>query len=295
DNKLKEWGVKLLIHGSPAIGERISTALEVARGEVIVHLDDDDLILPRKLQTVYERFSSDPKLGLLRNGILLINRVGRPFGISAPPSAMRASCSDARTLRRMIAHGLLFNSSSMAVRRSLVEDDPLLRRLEIALDSYYPILSLARGYDVALEPSVLSAYRLHGNQTLATTDSYEDSIARRASTAIKFVHNSCSILKYAGNWDHNCQELAEYLAAFHVLSALKSPMLTRAAVEAACGQRPAITRLLLIFIKYSQFSGADAGVTSLAFNAYTISSPFLPRAFKLALSRIAYSRLKALL
>jgi len=46
-------------------GPKFAQAIEEAKGEVILLLDDDDLFLPNKLETIYKIFEND-KVGLVK-------------------------------------------------------------------------------------------------------------------------------------------------------------------------------------------------------------------------------------
>ncbi|MGC9107703.1 MAG: glycosyltransferase family 2 protein [Infirmifilum sp.] len=74
DSKLNEWGVTNLYSESVGLGAMIYEALQVAKGDVISFLDDDDEFLPGKLERVAQEFS-DP-IGFFYNKQEFINEDG---------------------------------------------------------------------------------------------------------------------------------------------------------------------------------------------------------------------------
>jgi glycosyltransferase involved in cell wall biosynthesis len=221
DRALDEWGITNLHSGSTGVGAKVAEALGVARGDVIALLDDDDEFLPGKLEAVLRAFSSRPRLGLYRNALLTVDESGRPIGRDGAREAMEADCSERGPLRHMAARGLLFNSSSMAVRREVLDArDSVLRALELAVDSYYPLRALMNGYRVLMDPRPLTAYRIHGAQTYGGTGSLEDFRRRGARNALRYLGDAWLILRAARG--SPCEGLARYLYVFHAAGSMKA-------------------------------------------------------------------------
>jgi len=60
-----EWasrGVKLVSFDGGGSGRQVVDALRYCRGEVVCFLDDDDMYLPNKLETVGSAFAKNPEL-----------------------------------------------------------------------------------------------------------------------------------------------------------------------------------------------------------------------------------------
>jgi len=87
DSKLQELGVVNLRSDQPGLGAKVYEALQVARGEVISLLEDDDEFLPGKLQRVYSSFKAKSTLDFYRNGELLIDGAGNRLGIREYPES----------------------------------------------------------------------------------------------------------------------------------------------------------------------------------------------------------------
>ncbi|MFP3209602.1 MAG: glycosyltransferase [Nitrososphaeria archaeon] len=216
DRRLEEWGVFNLHSEDARYGHMIVEALRFARGDVVAVLDDDDEFMPGKLQTVLRAFSSHPELGFYRNNLLIVNDSGRPIGRSGVREAVEADCSEWGPLRYMAAHDLLFNNSSIAIRREILEGDvATLERVELVLDSYCPLRALMDGYRAFMDPRPLTAYRVHGDNTTLKLGSFESFRLHGARTSLRHLKDAKLILKAAEG--SRCERLARYLYALHVI------------------------------------------------------------------------------
>ena len=198
DRRLEEWGVADLRSESVGIGPKVLEALRFARGTVIAFLDDDDEFLPGKLQAVLRAFSSRPELGFYRNNLLVVNDSGRPIGRSGVREAVEADCSEWGPLRYMAAHDLLFNSSSIAIRREILEGDvATLQRLDLVTDSYYPLRALMGGYRALMDPRPLTAYRVHGDSNALKLGSFGPFRLHDARRSLRDLKDAKLVLKAA--------------------------------------------------------------------------------------------------
>jgi len=69
-------GVKIIKSNERWLGPKIAEGILNARGEVICLLEDDDLFLHNKLETVYKAFNEHPKLGLFKNPMIRVKCIG---------------------------------------------------------------------------------------------------------------------------------------------------------------------------------------------------------------------------
>ena len=134
DRSLEDLGARVLFDEETRIGRWLRRAVSAARAPIVTFLDDDDEYEPGRLARILEVFSAHPDLGFYRNRVRVIDRDGRP----TPPAAWRAHEVDAafdtlgpvylepgetaRTfdLAARRTH-ITFNSSTMAIRRELLE------------------------------------------------------------------------------------------------------------------------------------------------------------------------------
>ena len=219
DRELNRLGVTNVRSNSIGLGAKVSEALEIARGDVVSLLEDDDEFMPGKLEAVLKAFSSRPRLGLYRNSLLIVDESGRIAGRSAVREPIEADCSARDPLRHMTLQGLLFNVSSMTVRRDVLDGDGVLRTLDLTVDSYCPLRALMSGYRVLMDPRPLTAYRIHGAQAYGDVGSFESFRRSGAEIALRHLRDARSILQAAEG--SPCEYLARYLYVFHATGCMK--------------------------------------------------------------------------
>ncbi|MDE1820208.1 MAG: glycosyltransferase [Euryarchaeota archaeon] len=124
------------------VGALLMEALRIARGEVMVFMEDDDAFYPEKLQHIEEEFRSHPKLGFFHHDQLAVDARGKTLGwIHAVEG---------------------FNLSSIAVRRSFLRPfDDILRRTVICCDRLLYFVARLAGTGMVHEGRLLTRYRLH--------------------------------------------------------------------------------------------------------------------------------------
>ncbi|MGC8735111.1 MAG: glycosyltransferase family 2 protein, partial [bacterium] len=77
DNLIEENKIiSLKVRDDSLIGEDLALGIERAKGEVISFLDDDDLFMPKKLETVYNYFKKYENLVYLHNSEYFIDEKG---------------------------------------------------------------------------------------------------------------------------------------------------------------------------------------------------------------------------
>ncbi|MGC8632150.1 MAG: glycosyltransferase, partial [Thermoprotei archaeon] len=163
DSKLGEWGVTNLYSESVGIGAKIYEALQVARGEVISFLDDDDEFLPGKLKAVYEAFQRGADY--YHNEMLVINEAGHVLRNTARSSYLIRHDQFGRYLRFMAKTGPS-NNSSIALKAGLLKDKAdFLRRIGMAADHFSFTLGLVSGHTMFLDGTPLTLYRFHSVQS----------------------------------------------------------------------------------------------------------------------------------
>ena len=172
DRFLTEHAVEHWVTTEGPLAGKILEALARSRGEVITFLEDDDLYVPQRLAVVEEAFEHDPDLGFFRNGFEVIDEEGGPFQ-GRMPEAVRASYTSARDLavseadKEQCYPALVdahsdFNISTMAVRRDLLQKDPVrFRRLRVGIDRFLLYAALVSSRSLRLDPRRLTAYRIH--------------------------------------------------------------------------------------------------------------------------------------
>jgi len=169
DSKLQELGVVNLYSDHRGLGAKIVEALEVARGDVISFLEDDDEFLPGKLQRVYLSFKAKGTLDFYHNRELFIDEAGNRLGKREYPESCQGFVSYAEKWRylRLIENCPFKGNSFISIRR-----DVLLRRAEVlkqltpAVDAYCLSSAMLYGRDLLFDSAILTAYRLYPGQNM---------------------------------------------------------------------------------------------------------------------------------
>ncbi len=163
-------------------GRMVLAGLEESRGEVITFLEDDDIYVSNRLEEVYKVFNDYRDLVYFHNSQEFIDEEGRTLkgfrwpsknltggedilfnpGAYASDVSKRYGIGIADLINKYVRARADFNSSSMAVRRLVVESHvQLLKRLPIGIDSFIFAASLRSGGLFYLTDRKLTLYRVH--------------------------------------------------------------------------------------------------------------------------------------
>jgi hypothetical protein len=161
--ELERRGISMVSDPRRELGAWIADLLPRLQGDVLVLLDDDDRFLPGKLEAVYATFSRDPQIGYFRNGMERSDR--RPQGgriISERPVRFTSGPKDHRLAIRVWWAGGSFNSSTVAVRRSIVEPvTEYLREVAGGPSTFLYFAALLSPLDLLVVPDRLTWFRAH--------------------------------------------------------------------------------------------------------------------------------------
>jgi len=194
-------------------GRMALAGLEESRGEVITFLDDDDVYVSNRLEEVYKAFTSYDRLVYFHNSQAVIDDNGNvlerpPLSLPIPKNLVGGSpiVIDVDKLQMLAKkYGMStvdivlkirvaadFNSSSIAVRRRIVESHAqLLKRLLIGIDSFVFASSLRAGGLVYFTDERLTFYRVHGgnwsNYADIARSGSNETLLKRARTIIQMI------------------------------------------------------------------------------------------------------------
>lgn len=152
--------------------------IELASGQIIAFLDQDDLWLPEKLSRQVSQMRHQPHAGfsitlftLMRSGIAQWPAWVRPELLERPQPGFTPSC--------------------LAVRRATLEAVGLF---DITLLTAYDTDWFARAFDAAVEmalvPEVLTLYRIHATNQSRTVEMNNRFILRAVRNAVSRKHGS---------------------------------------------------------------------------------------------------------
>lgn len=141
--------------------------LEMAEGELIAWLDDDDLFLPGKLDQQVRYFREYPRTGLVYTGHVTVNTLQQPVKKSfyVPPIVR-----DCRSTREALINHCFFANSTVMMKRECFEKTGLFNENLLHTVDYDMWLRTAAYYPFGCVPQVLMVYRFHGRQITMRRD-----------------------------------------------------------------------------------------------------------------------------
>ena len=164
DKDWKEKGIKILFLENGNIGTFLKLGVRMAKGEIIVFLDDDDIFFTNKLGILYNFFKVHKEVVYYHNNTIAIDERGRQIDETIIPKCkdyLITDCQKKSTLYTFILNKHYFNLSSTAVRKRI-----LLKYLEYfdnvtSTDDFMTFVSVASKGVLVCSPKVLTKYRVH--------------------------------------------------------------------------------------------------------------------------------------
>jgi glycosyltransferase involved in cell wall biosynthesis len=176
DAELAEQGAIVLKDAEPQIGRWLRHAVDASHAPVVTFLDDDDEYAPDRLARLRDVWQEHPDVGFYRNRVCVIDEAGRPV----PPDRWRPLETDSEFDRLGPVHlppdqkgaafdlgtrrtHATFNTSSMAIRRELLEGDlgEAFERTQLE-DQYLFLAGVLAPYGVFLDDRRLTRFRFYG-------------------------------------------------------------------------------------------------------------------------------------
>ena len=157
--------ITLKMDSNSSIGEDILNGLNVAKGNIIVFLDDDDMFSHNKLEKVNEIFFKYPRVSYYHNSSQHIDRAGHLDNSyhkdPAVPMYFKFPLK-MRDIRRCIKLNGTGNMSSIAVRRTILLDyADTIKNIKCDPDFIIALCVLDSGGSLWLDNRKLTYYRIH--------------------------------------------------------------------------------------------------------------------------------------
>jgi glycosyltransferase involved in cell wall biosynthesis len=287
DRRIAELGAVSLYDETNSNGHCILRAIRASRAPILTFLDDDDEYEPDRLDHIVQTLRKHPDVGFYRNRVSVIDAQGhavpqdrwRPIELDAlfdsvgpiylPPEG-KANLFDLT----MWQTSSTFNTSSMAIRRELLDGDAgeTLERVPINMDSFFLLAGAISRLGVYLDNARLTRFRFaprtlyrmySGNSPRTVTSIRNSAIALRAMSELAARHGWRDFAGHLAKWSARCERFQ-----------LRGTLLEKIAEGAP---KPEILRL---WKEFARFLLQDASVPRpdvWMANAYALTYLFAPR------------------
>ena len=145
DKKIDEFiirnGIINIISNYKSLSGKLAEAMEIANGEIVSFLEDDDRFYNEKLETVYGYFRNDKNLVYYHNSSLFED--------------------DKRNILPMKFDSPDFNLSSISIKKDII-DISALKSMPDAVDAFFYFNAIDSGGRLVIDQKVLTHYRYHG-------------------------------------------------------------------------------------------------------------------------------------
>ena len=202
DKFIEEKGFKSMI--SEGIeGAFYHLAIEMASGDIITFLDDDDIMVENRLERVLTVFQ-DNNIGYYHNNFeafreteILKNRL---IG-SSKYTSFRIANKCIRYAFSLDRKQLYVNNSSISVRKEVLTPHlKALREQEANIDRFIFTCALLSDFDLYFDDSMLTFYRIHSNQTGSLlSDNFETLLNNKKTFIEKSINASMNIMNISRN------------------------------------------------------------------------------------------------
>lgn len=149
----------ILYQENKGVGAALNRGLSLAKGEYIQRLDDDDRLLPEKIERSVSVFQANPSLGLVATGWYLIDEKGLRYQTLSP----RPCPNPARFLNMLLR---CVSAQVGVMVRASVHQKVGAYRTDLLGEDYEMWIRIAKEFDVLTISEPLAEYRRHpGNAT----------------------------------------------------------------------------------------------------------------------------------
>ncbi|HEY6327702.1 MAG TPA: glycosyltransferase [Blastocatellia bacterium] len=140
--------------------ENWNRCVAVARGEYIILLHADDILLPAYIRRVVALLDSHPEVGMVHSGVRRISEDGRGLSLQRT-YAHDHLYSDGELFRRLALEGCIVNPAGVTVRRQVYQQAGQFSPQIVWGIDWHMWLRIALQYQVAYLGDVLALYREH--------------------------------------------------------------------------------------------------------------------------------------
>jgi len=156
DQYLESNGIYTYYTDAKATGEKVALGIDKSHGEILCFLDDDDMFLSNKLETVKMEFNAD--IAFYNNSKIFIDEQGKEIG-RENKHRIEYSDKNIRTAKKFLSN-MSFNLSSECIKRDIVDTDKL-RYIGYSIDVVMAYFGLNSRGRLKIDEKPLTLLRLH--------------------------------------------------------------------------------------------------------------------------------------
>ena len=168
ENYLIENNIKVLFSGNVDQGKQLYDAINLAQGEVIALLDDDDLFEKNKLESILSHFHSNPNLIYVHNQYKTLRD-----GVISDKTIYHAIRNDIyiengklNVVKKYLKNGIWSNNSSICFRKIFLANYiDILKSIKSRIDFFIFYTALMSHKDILLMSTKFTIYRIHNSET----------------------------------------------------------------------------------------------------------------------------------
>jgi glycosyltransferase involved in cell wall biosynthesis len=160
--------VRLIEKPNGGQASAFNAGIPEAHGEIVAFLDGDDWWAPKKLACVVEAMETDPGVGLVGHGFVMVHLDGRQQSETLR-DGFRFQADTTQGARLFCCRGSFLGTSRMTIRTDLLRRiGPAPQQLNVQADEYlFTLAAVLAGAQIL--PEALTYYRLHDSNAFQMT------------------------------------------------------------------------------------------------------------------------------
>ena len=154
DNYILKNNIKGIISKDRSLSGKLIESLNIARGDILSFLEDDDLFSSNKLEIVYDKFMENSNLCYYHNGNIIVND--------------KYELVNKKGLKSVVS-----NLSSISIKKDIVNFTNL-KKIGLAPDQFMYLSALESGQNIIAGKERLTHYMFHNSASNVTINNIID-------------------------------------------------------------------------------------------------------------------------
>ncbi|MCY0874493.1 MAG: glycosyltransferase [Acidianus infernus] len=208
---VNEYKVKEIFCDKDNAGYFMAEGILHSSGDIICFLDDDDMFTENKLNVISKAFS-DNDIIFSYNSRLIINEKGDKIG----EEVLRDKIVDSKNIKYLFKNRIYFNSSSMCIRRRVLDKNlESLYKIRKLVDNFLLLSAVSEKGKIRIISDKLTYYRLHSSSSRHITRNFEDFITYRAKYFDDAIHDNTIMIEAFKGKAKYAAECSKKMAEIH--------------------------------------------------------------------------------